>query len=148
MHCVHWPTQSITRHLAGEKALSQGGCFLVLPALLFQRAPGRPCWWTLWSSLAGSSGTLFNLPSPPSPVSTLACFTHLMFAAAPSFVPAVLCTLTMMTTVPAWILPCKVAQPSETSRTSFQVPGSQGVDDYVLKTNAGKRRDRWRVFRL
>lgn len=24
------------------KALSQGGCFLVLPALLFQRAPGRP----------------------------------------------------------------------------------------------------------
>lgn len=65
MHAVHWLAQSITRRLAGEKALSQGGCFLALPALLFQWAPVRPRWWTLWSSVAGSFGTLFNLPSHP-----------------------------------------------------------------------------------
>lgn len=65
MHCVHRPAQSIIQRLAGEKALSQGGCFLVLPALLFQWAPLRPRWWTLWSSLAGCFGTLFNLASLP-----------------------------------------------------------------------------------
>lgn len=64
MHCVS-RSQSITLCLAGEKALFHGGCFLVLPALLFQRAPGRPPWWTLWSSLAGSSGTLSSPPHPP-----------------------------------------------------------------------------------
>lgn len=34
--------------------------------------------------------------------------------------------LTMMTTVPAWVLPCKVAWPSETSHTPFQVSGLSG----------------------
>lgn len=65
MHCAERPAQSITRRLAGEKALSQGGCFLVLPALLFQWAPGRPRWWTLRSSLPGSFGTLSNHPLHP-----------------------------------------------------------------------------------
>lgn len=150
MHCVHRPTQSITRHLAGEKALSQGGCFLVLPALLFQRAPGRPRWWTLWSSLAGSFGTLFNLPSPPSPITTSACFTHLMFSAAPSFVPAVLCT-------PFWqwwllylhefsLAKWLGLQRPATLRSRSRA--SQGVDDYVVTTNAGERRYWKRIFRL
>lgn len=158
MHCVHWPAQSITRRLAGEKALSQGGCFLVLPALLFQWAPVRPYWWTLWSSLAGSFGILFNLPSPPSampptpPPSTF-FYLHLSLFHSPHvFTSTFLCPssvvhsfLTMMTTVPAWILPCKVAWPSETSHTPFEVSGLLGcwetwIDDYSMKTNAGSRR--------
>lgn len=91
--CAPGQAQSITRRLAGEKALSQGGCFLVLPALLFQRAPGRPRWWTLWSSLAGSFGTLslFNLTSsppllsPPQPVPLTSCF-HKHLSLCPSSV--------------------------------------------------------------
>lgn len=90
----------------------------------------------LWDSLQPPT------PSPPSP------YLHLSLFHSPRvFTSTFLCPssvvhsfLTMMTTVPAWILPCKVARPSETSHTPFQGSGLSGccetwTADYSLKTN-------------
>lgn len=88
----------------------------------------------LWDSL--------QPPIPSLPITTSACFTHLMFSAAPSFVPAVLCT-------PFWqwwllylhefsLAKWLGLQRPATLRSRSRA--SQGVDDYVVTTNASKRR--------
>lgn len=120
MHCVHRPAQSITRRLAGEKALSQGGCFFssasaaVLPGTRETSLmdtlviTGRE----LWDSLHPPHLHLSLLHSPS-------------VSPAPSFVPAVLCTPFWQWWLP-YLPPFSLAKwlgPSETSSPLFRCSG-------------------------